>query len=213
MNILVFAPHNDDEVLGVGGTIARFSEEGHKLYVCEVTSGPKYKMMQQEATNAHKMLGVEYAFFLNLPVSALVDMKKTELNARIDEIVKKVRPEIVFMPFIGDMHFDHRMVAEAVLVAARPVNECSVKKVYMYETLSETGWNVPVGENSFIPNFWIDIGKTIEKKIEAMLCYQSQLRGSLHPRSTDCIRALAKYRGATVGLNYAESFMLVREIL
>ena len=111
------------------------------------------------------------------------------------------------------MHLDHRMVTEAVLVAARPINKCSVKKIYMYETLSETGWNIPYGNKSFNPNVWIDISDTIDSKIEAMACYQSQLQFKPHPRSEDGIRALAAYRGFTVGFNYAESFMLVREII
>ena len=213
MNILVFAPHNDDEVLGVGGSIRRYVLEGNKVFVCEVTSGPKYRMMQEEARKAHEVLGVSESFFLNLPVSELADMKKIEVNKKLNEIVKKVKPEIIFTPFIEDMHLDHRMVTEAVLVAARPINQCSIKRLYMYETLSETGWNVPYGNKNFTPNVWIDISNTIDIKIKAMRCYQSQMMRSPHPRSEEGIRALAAYRGLTIGVNYAESFMLVREII
>ena len=213
MNVLVFAPHNDDEVLGVGGTIRRYTLERNQVYVCEVTSGPKYKMMQKEARNAHAVLGVSGSYFLNLPVSELADMKKTELNAKVNEIVKQVEPEIIFTPFIEDMHLDHRMVTEAVLVAARPIHNSPVRKIYMYETLSETGWNIPYGNKNFSPNVWIDISDTLECKIKAMGCYQSQLQQPPHPRSGEGIRALAAYRGGTVGVSYAESFMLIREII
>lgn len=213
MNILVFAPHNDDEVLGVGGTIRRKILEGNNVYVCEVTSGPKYKLMQEEARKAHAILGVSQSIFLNLPVSELADMKKTDLNAKIYEVVRNIHPEVIFTPFIEDMHFDHRMVTEAVLVATRPIHNCTVKKLYMYETLSETGWNIPYGSKNFNPNVWVDISDTLDCKIEAMACYQSQIQAAPHPRSFDGIRALAAYRGSTIGVNYAESFMLIREIV
>ncbi len=213
MKILVFAPHNDDEVLGVGGTIARFAREGHEVCVCEVTSGPLYKMMQAEAAKAHKVMGVSKSVFLNLPYRELADYRKIDINARVGEVVNDFGPDIVFMPFIGDMHMDHRMVTEAALVAVRPINNCPAKKVYMYETLSETGWNVPYGNGNFNPNVWIDIEDTIDTKIEAMNCYVSQVKKAPHPRSDEGIRALAAYRGSVSGLRYAESFMIVREII
>ena len=212
MRILVFAPHNDDEVLGVGGTIRRHVLMGDSVFVCEVTSGPKYKMMQEQARLAHERLGVTEAVFLNLPVSQLADLPKTELNARIDEIVKRFSPDVVYTPFLGDMHFDHRMVTEAVLVATRPVNGCPVKKAYMYETLSETGWNAPYGSNNFSPNRYVDISDTLEDKLAAMACYTSQVHPFPHPRSAEAISALAMHRGAEAGKKYAESFMLIREI-
>ena len=213
MNILVFAPHNDDEVLGVGGTIHKHVKTGDDVYVCEVTSGEKYKLLQTEAAKAHAVLGVKESVFLNLPASKLADSEKTRLNLEIDKVVRRIKPEIVYMPFIGDMHLDHRYVTEAVLVAVRPINSCPVKKVYMYETLSETGWNIPYGDRNFTPNMWVDITEEIDIKIEAMNCYESQIKEYPNPRSIDAIKALAMYRGSTVSVPYAESFMVVREIL
>lgn len=210
--ILVFAPHNDDEVLGVGGTIRKIAEESGIITVCEVTSGPKYKLMQEEAKAAHKTLGVKESIFLNLPVCELADSSKIELNTKIEEVVRQVQPDIVYMPFIGDMHLDHRYVTEAVLVAIRPYTGKSVKKAYMYETLSETGWNLPYGDKCFSPNSWVDISSTIDFKIKAMKCYKSQIQMAPHPRSIEGIKSLAEYRGSTIGVQYAESFMLVREI-
>lgn len=212
MNILVFAPHNDDEVLGIGGTISKYAKEGHSVIVCEVTSGLKYKMMQQEAAKAHSLLGVADSIFLNLPVAQLADYSKTELNAKIGEVVQGMKPEIVYMPFIWDMHLDHRYVTEAVLVAIRPLPGCTIKKAYMYETLSETGWNIPYGDHVFSPTTWVDIGETIEDKINAMKCYQSQIKKYPHPRSIEGIKYMAACRGSIIGVQYAESFMLVREI-
>jgi len=213
MNVLVFAPHNDDEVLGVGGTIAKYAKAGHSVYICEVTSGTQYKMMQEEAKRAHFLMGIKDSFFLNLPVVKLKTLEPAEINSEVDRIVKKVNPDIVFIPFIGDMHFDHREVTESALVAVRPIEGSSVKTVYMYETLSETGWNLPNSERSFMPDTWIDISDTLDIKIRAMQCYASQIKEYPNPRSIDGIKALAMYRGSTVNVKYAESFMLVRNII
>lgn len=212
MNVLVFAPHNDDEVLGVGGTIKKFVNAGDSVYVCEVTSGLHFTLLQGEARKAHELLGVKQSFFLNKPVGMLRSMNQMELNNEISEVIKSIQPEVVFTPFLGDMHTDHREVTESVMVGLRPIGNYSIREIYMYETLSETGWNVPTTERTFSPNVWVDISETIQDKIEAMKCYKSQLLEYPHPRSEEAILALAKYRGTTISVPYAESFMLVRKI-
>lgn len=213
MNILVMAPHNDDEVLGVGGTIKKYADEGHQVYVCEVTSGLHASQLQKNARSAHALLGVRESFFLNLPVGMLRTMNQMELNDTIGQIVKKTKPEVAFLPFWGDMHQDHREVTESALVALRPVGDYSVREIYLYETLSETGWHVPDSVHSFAPNTWIDISETIQAKLDAMRCYQSQLLNYPHPRSEEAIRALAQYRGSSMGVPYAESFLQIRRII
>ena len=213
MKVLVFAPHNDDEVLGVGGTIAKFANEGHTVYVCEVTGGPSANVLQNEARKAHQILGVKETIHLNLPAVKLKSLDVAEINAPIANTINSIKPEIVFTPFIGDMHIDHREVTESVLVAVRPIDNSSVKTVYMYETLSETGWNIPNNDRSFIPDTWIDISTYIDTKVEAMRCYESQIKLFPNPRSEDAIRAMAMYRGSTVSLRYAEAFMLIRNII
>ena len=213
MRVLVFAPHNDDEVLGVGGTIIKCVESGHSVYVCEVTCGGNYKPIQEEAKVAHRLMGVKETIFLDLPVVELKNLSPKVINKAIGEVVERIRPDVVFMPFIGDMHIDHREVTESVLVAVRPVNDYSTRTIYMYETLSETGWNIPNSERTFSPNTWVDITSTIEKKVQAMECYQTQIKDYPNPRSSEGIRALAMYRGSTVGYHYAEAFMLIRNII
>ena len=212
MNVLVFAPHNDDEILGVGGTMRRHIEENDNVYVCEVTSGKMYKTIQQEAKRAHEFLGVTDTYFLNLPVGELRNMAQALINEKFVAVVKRIEPDIVYVPFIGDMHLDHREVVESAMVALRPVYDFKVKEIYMYETLSETGWNLQLSEKSFNPNVWVDISDYFEKKIKSMSYYQSQLKEYPHPRSVEAVEALAKYRGSTVGVLYAESFMLVRKV-
>ena len=213
MKVLVFAPHNDDEVLGVGGTIARLAREGHKITVCEATSGPKYEMMQREAREAHKVLGASASVFLNLPVNGLRNMPQTEINQAVAEAVNAVQPDLAFLPHQGDMHTDHSALAMAAMVALRPVSCPSVRRIYAYETLSETEWNTPTVENAFLPNTWVDISSDIETKLEAMRCYRSQLRAFPHPRSEQAILALARLRGSTVCVPCAEAFMLIRGIV
>jgi N-acetylglucosamine malate deacetylase 1 len=213
MKILVFAPHNDDEVLGVGGTMAKFSKLGHEVFVCEITSGVQKDLLQSEAKRAHRVLGVKNAYFLNFPASRLKEVSSVDLNGKISEVVKDVQPNIVFIPHKGDMHSDHAAVAESAMVALRPVSNEQLQAIYVYETLSETEWNIPSPDNNFNPNVWCDITDTIDLKIEAMKCYESQLREFPNPRSLEAIEALSKYRGSNMCIRNAESFMLVRNIL
>lgn len=215
MKILVFAPHNDDEVLGVGGTIAKYVAEGHKVYVCEVTIGKnkdRANQIKDEAIAAHRVLGVTDTVFLDFPVVGLANIPTLELNKAIHKVVDQIKPDIAYIPHKGDMHIDHTMVSESAMVALRPVNSPQIKGIYAYETLSETEWNIPSVDNVFIPNVYIDITDTIDKKIEAMNCYQSQLYDFPHPRSLKAIKSLSELRGSTVCVENAESFMLIRQL-
>lgn len=212
MKILVFAPHNDDEVLGVGGTIAKLTNEGHEVYVCEVTTGAIKNLIESEAKKAHKLLGVKEAFFLDFPVVELKSVSVKELNSKIKHIVDLIKPEIAFIPHKGDMHNDHKEVALSAMVALRPIDNPQLKAIYAYETLSETEWNIPSADNLFVPNVWVDITSTIDIKLKAMACYESQLQVFPKPRSLEAIEALSRFRGSTICVNNAESFMLVRSV-
>lgn len=215
MRILVFAPHDDDEVLGVGGTIAKYAAQGHDVYVCEVTTlleDEKHtREIREEAANAHRILGVRESFFLNLPVVALKDTKTIEVNAAFENIVRKIKPEIAFIPHKGDMHIDHSEVSKAALVALRPIQNPDLKEIYAYETLSETEWNIPSADNFFVPNCYNDITDYIDIKLSAMECYKTQIQEFPHPRSLKALRALSELRGSTIGVKNAESFMLIRK--
>ena len=213
MRILVFAPHNDDEVLGVGGTIAKYASYNHDVYVCEITSGnnqERVKKIQNEALKAHKILGVKETFFLGFSVVELNNCSTIELNAAIGRVVKDVAPEIAFIPHKGDLHIDHLVVSRSAMVALRPIPNPQLKSIFAYETLSETEWNLPTIDNAFMPNVWNEITDTIDLKIEAMKCFESQLLEFPHPRSLKAIRSLSEFRGSTIGVSNAESFMLIR---
>lgn len=224
MNILFFAPHPDDEVLGCGGVMAKYVEQGDSVYVCVVTSGkpPIFDdsvavqnqwphTLYPEIQKSHELLGVKETFFLQCPAADLESTPRYMLNQMVFEIVQKVCPEIVYIPHFGDMQKDHTITSEAVMVAIRPKGNHIVRKVYSYETLSETEWNVPHVTNVFIPNTYVDISNYLSKKLDAMSCYQSQLAEFPNPRSLEAVKALAKLRGSTMGAKAAEAFVLIRE--
>ncbi|WP_342541590.1 PIG-L deacetylase family protein [Paenisporosarcina sp. FSL H8-0542] len=216
MKVLVFAPHNDDEVLGVGGTIAKYAAQGHEVFICEVTKSntdEEIKEERSEALAAHHLLGVKETIFLDFPIVTLRETPLVKINAEFLKVVEDIRPNIAFIPHKGDMHMDHTVVSHSAMVALRPINGIKVENIYAYETLSETEWNLPTVDNAYMPNVWSDISKFIDIKKEAMNCYQSQLKQPPHPRTLEIIEALAKLRGSTVGVPFAESFMLVRRLI
>lgn len=219
MRVLVIAPHPDDEIIGVGGTIAKRAAEGHEVYVCVVTkaceplfSSEIVEYGRKECRQADALLGVKETIFLDFPAVMLETIPRYQLNDGILKTVQKIMPDEVYIPHRGDMQLDHKMVVDAAMVALRPKYEHVVKRIYAYETLSETGWDIPNSTNEFIPNVYEDISVTINKKIEAMNKFRSQLGEFPNARSLGAIEALAKYRGATVNVNAAEAFSLIREI-
>lgn len=217
MRIVVIAPHNDDEILGVGGTMAKYAKHGHEVIVCEVTAGnlddEMVQLQKREALQSHKQLGVKNTIFMDLPVVGLKELHTKDINGAFLEKMSQLKPDIVYIPHRGDMHIDHQCVVDAAMVALRPVNQPQLKAIYAYETLSETEWNRPTVENAFMPNCWCDITEEIDMKLDAMRCHASQLRQWPHPRSIEALEALAKLRGSTVCCKYAEAFMLIRNIM
>ena len=217
--ILVVAPHPDDEVLGVGGTIAKRCRCGDQVYVCIVTKGqqPMFSkesvaQVRSEAVAAHQMLGVAETIFLDLPAVLLDTLPQAEVNAKIGELVSRILPDEVYIPHFGDIHKDHFIVAEACMVALRPKYQHKVSKIYAYETLSETGWHIPNATNQFTPTVYEDITDTLQDKLSAMSIFKSQVSEFPDARSVGALEALAKYRGSAVGVEAAEAFCLIREI-
>jgi LmbE family N-acetylglucosaminyl deacetylase len=217
--ILVIAPHPDDEVLGCGGTIARLSESGHEVHVAIVTSGrePRFTAesitrVRNEAHAAHALLGVAKTHWLGQPAAELDTVPSADLNRALEELIQLVSPDTVFVPFAGDIHLDHQLVFRSSLVAMRPRSASYPARILAYETLSETNWSAPCDTASFIPNVSIDIGATLDRKIAAFRCYESQQVRFPHERSTAALGALATLRGATVHRDAAEAFLLIREV-
>lgn len=217
--VLVIAPHPDDEMIGAGGTIIKEIAEHNEVYVAIVTKGmpPLFseagvERVRSEARQCHSTIGVSRTFFLDFPSVMLEEQHRYELNQKILDVVKEVSPDEVYIPHVGDMQKDHQIVAEACMVALRPKYSFAPSKIYAYETLSETGWNIPNIQNEFIPNAYVDISEYLEQKSQAMRIYQSQLEDFPAARSIEAMEALAKYRGAVMNLKAAEAFVLLREI-
>ena len=142
----------------------------------------------------------------------LETVPRYELNGKLIKIVQTIKPEIVYIPHRGDMQLDHKITVDAAMVALRPKYNHIVKKIYSYETLSETGWDVPNVTNEFIPTCYKDITDYLDKKMEAMEVFTTQISDYPNPRSSKAIKVLAMYRGMNVNLYAAEAFSLVREI-
>ena len=217
--ILVVAPHADDEVLGAGGTIAKNVAEGNEAYICVVTRGAEplfsktlTEQVREETIKAHKLLGIKETYFLEYPAVMLENIERYKLNESILQVVQKIKPDEVYIPHMGDMQKDHQIVNEAVVVAVRPKYNHKVHAVYAYETLSETEWNIPNTVNAFIPTVYEDISGFLDKKKQALACFETQISDFPDPRSLEAVDSLAKYRGSTVEVPAAEAFVLIREI-
>lgn len=219
MNVLVVAPHADDEMIGVGGTIVKHIAQNNKVYICIATKGAQpifenayVDRIRDETIKSHKFIGIEKTYFLDFPAVMLEQIPRHEINGELFRVINETKPDIVYIPHFGDMQKDHQIIAEAAMVAVRPKYEYKIKAVYAYETLSETEWNIPHAANAFIPNVFNDISDFLDSKLEAMKIYESQLADFPNPRSLVAIEALARYRGSTINVNAAEAFMLIREI-
>lgn len=223
--ILVIAPHADDEVLGVGGTIARRCTQGDEVIVAVMTGhgeGPHplwnkqtWDIVRAECAEAHAILGVDQTIYRELPAVLVPDQPVHEINKVVAELFKEVSPDILYIPFLYDMHYDHRCLVYACNVAWRPssLTGRSIREIYMYETLSETHWNIHQQEGGFLPNVYVNIsGQFLERKIDAFSCFKSQIRLFPDSRSIEGIESLAKFRGCTNGFQAAEAFCLVRRL-
>lgn len=217
--IVIIAPHPDDEILGCGAQIKKHVESGDQVYVLVMTKGtPKFysaeriENVRNEAREAHRLLGVEETFFEDFHAPELDTYPLSAISGAIKVFIDKLGADMVYIPHRGDIHNDHRVVYNAALVACRPVGDYGVKEIRAYETLSETEWAAPFGDEAFIPTIFSDVSDFFEAKLKAMSCFKSQVKAFPNPRSLENLEALAKQRGATVGFKRAEAFMLVRKI-
>jgi LmbE family N-acetylglucosaminyl deacetylase len=223
--ILIVAPHPDDDILGCGGIISKYTKLNCEVYVAIMTNGnigaPEIFPIEgtlrgrEEAKKSHKVLGIKDTFFYDFPAPRLETQPSYQISIALDKLIRNLDVDTLFIPHRGDIHKDHRVVFEACLVAARPINNSPVKRVYAYETLSETEWAAPFSDDVFYPTLFVELSEDeLNKKIEAFNCYTPPRKKEYpHSRSVDGIKTLARYRGATIEKPYAESFMIIREII
>lgn len=222
--VLVLAPHNDDETLGVGATMAKHVANGDEVFVSILTSidennpvmKPNKPEIRAETKQAMEILGVNYnnVIYRDLPNVLLNDEPMYKVNKVVVDVVKEVGPDVLYIPFINDLHKDHREIVYAAQVAARTCTDFgrNIKEVMMYETLSETHWNIESVEGGFLPNVFNEIYDFLDLKLQAVQAYKSQLKFFPDVRSVEALRSLAIVRGAIVGMRAAEGFMLVRKL-
>lgn len=222
--VLVIAAHPDDEVLGLGGTIAKLSQNGAQIHLLIVTDGSTaqyrdsddvaqiLRRKKEETKKAADILGISSVTYADLPDMQLDTVSHIRLNQVISDEIEAVCPDTVFTHFAGDINLDHRLVFESTMVAVRPVSDSSVRQVFSYRVPSSTEWAPACTERAFCPNYFVDISSQFDQKKAAVLAYQTELRGELHPRSLRGVEIADAQIGITVGVRYAEAFILVRQI-
>ncbi len=226
-NILVVAAHPDDEVLGCGGTIARHADSGDQVHVLIVAEGSTSRLQQRDrvtardelsalaeaAQSAGSILGSAGVELLDLPDNRLDSLDRLDLVKQIEECVERHKPECVYVHHAGDVNVDHRRLHEAVVTACRPTPNHVVKRLLSFEVVSSTEWQPPGSAPLFQPNLFVDISDQWERKLEALLAYSSEMRDWPHARSLEAVEHLARWRGAQVGVNAAEAFCLLRQLI
>jgi len=219
MRVLVIAAHPDDEVIGVGGTIRKHVESGDKVFLLIMTqvyspewSPDEIEIRKKEVLKAQKILGIEKVFFAGFPTVKLNTIPTIDLTKKIREIVMITKPQIVYFPPMGDLNRDHDIICNAALVVCRPLPRFFIRRVLCYEISPSSRYCLPNSTNHFIPNYYVDISKFMETKLKAMRVYRKELKTFPHPRSLKGLRIFARERGISVGVSFAEAFILIREI-
>ena len=225
MKVLVVSPHADDETIGMGGTIAKHARGGAEIVVAvmtghgEETAHPiwprsNWDRIRGELRHACKLLGVGEIIFEEIPAVTVADQPVWKLNHVTRAIIERVAPQILYVPFPFDLHKDHRELFHSFAVHWRPYLPLGhgINEVYTYEVPSETHLNMPYVEQAFVPNRWVDITDFVDLKIKALACYESQIQPHPSARSLEAIKALAVWRGSSIGVGAAEAFVTVRQL-
>ncbi len=220
-SILVVAAHPDDEVLGCGGSIARHRKDGDRVTVLILADGvgsrasdspAELEERQSCARKANQILGVEDLTLLTYPDNRMDTVPLLDVVQDIERVMGKCRPSIVYTHHASDVNIDHRRAQDAVLAACRPQPMHSVKQLLFFEVPSSTEWRPAASGPIFSPDWFVDISDTLSLKLEALRAYAPELREFPHPRSTAAVENLARWRGASAGLQAAEAFSLGRFI-
>ena len=220
-NVLCVAVHADDETLGCGGTILKHKAQGDKINWLLLT-GPvpnhpnNFRPEFIEDRNAlvrqvAEMYGYDSLEYLALPTQLLHALDLRDIIKRVSEVIKRIKPNVVYMMFANDVHSDHRVAFDAVYSCTKSFRYPFIERIYMMETLSETEFALATPARTFIPNVYVDITEFMERKLEIMAMYAKEVMEEPYPRSLSSIKALARLRGSRAGVMYAEAFQLLFE--
>ncbi len=217
--ILVISPHPDDETLGAGGSLLKYKDLGAQLYWLNITNmTPEYGYHPDEIYEWEQILNNVNAQFqftrfydLKLKPAGLDEYPKSELIQKIANVIREIEPTMVILPYLYDVHTDHKIVSEAVLSCTKTFRFPYIQKVLCMEILSETEYSAP--PHQFVPNVFVDISPYIERKVELLKLYKTEVAAHPFPRSEQNLRCLANFRGSQCNCQQAESFMLLKEII
>ena len=223
MRVLVLAAHPDDEVLGCGGTIAWHADQGHDVAIHLMSEGAtsrtnlpdrvamasELESLRSSARQAAAILGASISFD-TYPDNRMDSVDLLDIVKSVERVVAEIRPERIYTHHSGDVNIDHRIVHQAVVTACRPLPGHSVSSLLFFETPSSTEWQPATRSDVFLPNWFVSIDNTIDRKRKALKAYANEMREFPHPRSIAAIDHLACWRGATVGVYAAEAFMVGR---
>jgi LmbE family N-acetylglucosaminyl deacetylase len=223
MNVLVIAPHPDDETLGCGGTILRHKDSGDNISCVFVTcvsteggfSADQVHAQKQQIDGISREYDFDSVFQMKYPTTYMDTIPMAKIVFDINKIFKQISPEIVYIPNKSDVHSDHRVVFQAAFACTKAFRCQSIKKILMYETISETDYAPAIADSMFIPNYYINITKYFERKVSILKTYYSgEIKLSPFPRSISNVEALARFRAGGGGANtqYAEAFQLLKWI-
>ena len=223
-SVLVLAAHPDDEVLGCGGTIAKFADSGAIIHVAFLADGvfsrqgneekqlDKLARRRSASRNSCAILGVKSVSFGDLPDNRMDTIALLDITQSIEKLIAEHQPDTVFTHHAGDVNIDHRRTHEAAVTACRPQLGHPVKTFLSFEVPSSTEWQLPGSAPIFAPNWFVDISSTLDRKLTALEAYLTELREWPHPRSRRGVDYLARWRGAAVGVDAAEAFVLGRQL-
>jgi LmbE family N-acetylglucosaminyl deacetylase len=220
-DVLVIAPHPDDETIGCGGTLLLHVSKGDAIHWVIVTkmdlslgfTSERIDLRQKEIDAVEKRYGFASVHQLNFPTTCLDEIPIRKIIEPLSDVIQGIRPSTVYLPYDGDAHSDHRLVFDAAAAVTKSFRSPFLRRILAYETLSETDFNISPIRQEFRPNVFSDISLTLDEKISIMEIYASELQAFPFPRSDKAIRALAAVRGATAGCEAAEGFILLRELI
>lgn len=216
--VLVVTPHPDDETLGCGGTLLLLRDKGYSINWLIVTdvfeehgfSSDRVKSRKQEIEIVTKRYNFENVINLGIPTAKVDEIPKGQLVGKISDAINKIKPNILFIPFINDIHSDHKAIAEATISCTKWFRYSFIETVLYYETISETDFNIDSSTSRFAANVYIDICDYLDEKISIINEYKSEMAGFPFPRSEKAIKSLAYLRGSQCGAEAAEAFELLR---